>query len=179
MSNRQILFVVGIISLLSWDFFSRFSIDSQTYETLFKEKLVSVQLPRTLSKGNLDAIKQQYQTYDPQAPNQREAIDEPIMSLAQQQQQRGKLTKLYVGEYIIRLTGAVLDYAVKRNETQQSDFAIVYVEHAISNKMSSDKLIKSQEFMGYVVKSVELNQIELVSLDDPNRQVFLVMYEDI
>ena len=175
MNNKLLLFVICVISLIAWDAFSRFTIEPQSYESTVNDELVSIDLPKVLSKEKLEELNKQYLVFDPQASSQNNTGDEQVMSLAEQQQQQGLLDQLYSGDLRISLK-AVIREPVKGTNIDNI-FALVLIENLKEKQQSLEKVKHLEQLYNYQIERIELDKITFVSIKDKQRTVILPLYQ--
>jgi hypothetical protein len=169
------MFIICLVCLIAWDAFSRFTIEPQSYESTVDDELVSIDLPKVLSKEKLEELNKQYLVFDPQASSQNNTGDEQVMSLAEQQQQQGLLDQLYSGDLRISLK-AVIREPVKGTNTDNI-FALVLVENLKEKQQNLQKVKPLQQLFDYQVQQIHLDKIIFVSMQDNQRTVILSLYQ--
>tara|TARA_R110000737_G_scaffold212260_1_gene229712 strand:+ start:62 stop:607 length:546 start_codon:yes stop_codon:yes gene_type:complete len=161
--QNWLICLVFILLFAVWDYFSR--LDSATANTQIKAIVgakaanSSVQLDQAL-KNKILAL---FSGYDlPPEVVVKAAVNTAIvkqgLSLAEQGEQRGKLSKLYLGDFSYTPLGVFKENDSARN--RQEIFAVLIQQHIKTNAKKEIKVALNQSLPPYLVSNITETMIE-------------------
>jgi hypothetical protein len=175
MNSKLIAVLVIFLSVTIWDVNSRLTWNAKTSSAQESKSAINIQLPRKLTTQQQNELALQYLTYNSDVVD-TESIPEQGMSLEDQNLQNGRLDQLYAGDLRIRLS-AVIRQADASSASEPLIFALLSVQNIQETHQSLQKIQVAEQFHGYKVKNIQLNQISMVSLNDVNRVITLAIYQ--
>jgi hypothetical protein len=174
--NSKVITVIIIFLLVAlWDINSRLIWDAKASAAQESKSAINIQLPRKLTTQQQNELALQYLSYNSKEVD-TETMPEQGMSLEEQNQQNGRLDQLYAGDLRIRLS-AVIRQVNATSASKQNIFALLSVQNIKETHQSLQKIQVSEQFHGYKVQNIQLNQISMVSLNDVNRVITLAIYQ--
>jgi hypothetical protein len=174
--NSKVITVIIIFLLVAlWDINSRLIWDAKASAAQESKSAINIQLPRKLTTQQQNELALQYLSYNSKEVD-TETMPEQGMSLEEQNQQNGRLDQLYAGDLRIRLS-AVIRQVDATSASKQNIFALLSVQNIKETHQSLQKIQVSEQFHGYKVQNIQLNQISMVSLNDVNRVITLAIYQ--
>jgi hypothetical protein len=174
--NSKVITVIIIFLLVAlWDINSRLIWDAKASSAQESKSAINIQLPRKLTTQQQNELALQYLSYNSKEVD-TETMPEQGMSLEEQNQQNGRLDQLYAGDLRIRLS-AVIRQVNATSASKQNIFALLSVQNIKETHQSLQKIQVSEQFHGYKVQNIQLNQISMVSLNDVNRVITLAIYQ--
>jgi hypothetical protein len=175
MNSKLIAVIVIFLSVALWDVNSRLIWDAKTSAAQESESAINIQLPRKLTSQQQNTLALEYLGYDDQ-DSEVGVTSIQGMSLEDQNLQNGLLEQLYAGDLRIRLS-AVIRQADANSASKSLIFALLSVQDIKETDQSLQKIHVSEQFHGYEVKHIQLDQISMVSLNDDNRVITLAIYQ--
>jgi hypothetical protein len=175
MNSKLIAVLVIFLSVVLWDTNSRLIWNAKASAAQESKSAINIQLPRKFTTQQQNELALQYLPFNSDVVD-TESIPEQGMSLEDQNLQNGRLDQLYAGDLRIRLS-AVIRQADATSASKPLIFALLSVQNIQETHQSLQKIQVPEQFHGYKVKNIQLNQISMVSLNDVNRVITLAIYQ--
>jgi hypothetical protein len=175
MNSKVIAVFVVLLLVALWDINSRLIWDAKASASQESKSVIKIPLPRKLTTQQQKELALQYLPYNSKVED-TQTMPEQGMTLEEQNLQNGRLDQLYAGDLQIRLS-AVIRQADATSASEPLIFALLSVQNIKETHQSLQKIQVSEQFHGYKVKNIQLNQISMVSLNDVNRVITLAIYQ--
>jgi hypothetical protein len=175
MNSKLIAVLVIFLSVVLWDTNSRLIWNAKASTAQESKSVINIQLPRKLTIQQQNELALQYLPFNSNVVDTK-SIPEQGMTLEEQNLQNGHLDQLYAGDLQIRLS-AVIRQADATSASEPLIFALLSVQNIKETQQSLQKIQVSEQFHGYKVQNIQLNQISMVSLNDVNRVITLAIYQ--
>lgn len=173
MINLKWLLYALFFLFIGKDVFERFINNSETTLTNGGSVKNNSYLPQRQSPDKAHAMLIQYEKLNPSrvivTPNNKSTNDR--LSISEQQKQQGILNEFYSGDSIISLKAVIDD-----KHLNDKMFALLEVRNIDNNTALTVKTNIGEEFRGYIVKSLKLNQIIFTNLKDVTKHITLPLY---
>lgn len=175
MNKLSITILILFVMVGVWDVSNRFNLGEVSKNKVQNEEFVTANIPQRLNKSQQANLIVSYDNFNPDKNSSDLAIASEGMSSQEQLMQKGKLDQLYSGDVRIQLSAVVSQKEDKTNLDERY-FALVSILNLKDKSMSLNKIQKEDRIYGYLIESISIDKITLVSVEPNSRKITLSIF---